>query len=44
MHTPEEVTVSFAFMYVRYTDVYISDNEFGKNKGVVNLQYAGDLY
>lgn len=37
MYIFEEVIVSFVFMYVWYIDVYILDNEFGKNKGVFNL-------
>lgn len=46
MHINENLIVSFAYyMYdVTYMDVYISDNKFGKNNGVLNLQYAGDSY
>lgn len=49
MHINENLIVSSAYMNVwcnlyTYMDVYISDNKFGKNNGVLNLQYAGDLY
>lgn len=30
MHTPEEVTISFAYIYVRYMDVYIQITKFGR--------------